>query len=257
MNPDDIVIMVMGVTGSGKSSFVQLLVDEDVDVGHSLEPYSAKKILELLIAARDKSLLLTIQKELVDDGLDLDNTSAGRELDKEIRQAVERLQVDMKRLREEVQEAQDADMKRAIEEQRKELQKQIDQAYESQKSMSITLEKLAEEKVEEERKRLDDLVKWETQRDKLKAEQKQNEDAHLSEKKRLLQELEKRPHQSDMARLEERMKHMEIQHKEDKAKDEKALHDLEEKIRKGKKQTSNGKRWRLFQKDKAPWFNVL
>ncbi|KAI8303892.1 hypothetical protein K4K61_006618 [Colletotrichum sp. SAR11_59] len=208
---------------------------------------SAKKILELLIAARDQSLLLTIQKELVDDGLDLDNTSAGRELDKEIRQAVERLQADMKRLREEAQEAQDADMKRAVEEQRKELQKQIDQAYESQRSMSITLEKLAEEKVEEERKRLDDLVKWETQRDKLKAEQKQSEDTHLSEKKRLLQELEKRPHQSDIARLEERMKYMEIQHKEDKAKDEKALHDLEEKIKKGKKQTSNGKRWRLFQ----------
>lgn len=40
---------------------------------------------------------------------------------------------------------------------------------------------------------------------------------------------------------------MEIQHQKDRAKDEKALMDVEENIKKGKKQTSNGKRWRLFQ----------
>ncbi|KAF6824169.1 hypothetical protein CPLU01_11016 [Colletotrichum plurivorum] len=208
---------------------------------------SAKRILQASIAARGRTLLLTIQKELVDDGLDLDYTSAGWELNREIRQAVEQLQVEMRRLREESREVRDADMQRLLEEQRNELQKQIDQALESQRSMNITLENLAAQKVEEERKRLNDLASWEMQRDKLKAQQKQKEDIHLEEKRRLLQELEKRPRQSDIARLKTRMKHMEIQHKKDRAKDQEALHDLDESIDRGRKEALNGNRWRLFQ----------
>ncbi|KAF6807901.1 hypothetical protein CMUS01_14012 [Colletotrichum musicola] len=200
---------------------------------HTGTAESAKEILQPLIAARYKGLLFTIQKELVDDGLDLDNTSAGRELNKEIGKAVEKLQVEMKRLREQSRETQNADMQSSLDEQRTELQKQVDQALESQRAMSITLEKLAREKLEEERKRLSDLANWEAQRDKLEAQQKQKENAHREEIGRLLQELEKRPHQSDVVRLEERMEDMEIQHKEDKANDQAALRDLDESIRNG------------------------
>lgn len=38
ISSDDIFIAVMGITGSGKSSFVNLLVADDVAVGHTLEP---------------------------------------------------------------------------------------------------------------------------------------------------------------------------------------------------------------------------
>jgi ATPase subunit of ABC transporter with duplicated ATPase domains len=34
---DDIVIAVMGVTGAGKSSFISLLSDEDIGIGHGLQ----------------------------------------------------------------------------------------------------------------------------------------------------------------------------------------------------------------------------
>lgn len=34
---DDVIIAVMGVTGSGKSTFISLLAQEEVKVGHSLE----------------------------------------------------------------------------------------------------------------------------------------------------------------------------------------------------------------------------
>jgi 50S ribosome-binding GTPase len=36
----DLIIMVMGMTGSGKSSFINLLSDQDVAVGHSLTSYT-------------------------------------------------------------------------------------------------------------------------------------------------------------------------------------------------------------------------
>lgn len=37
-SPNDIIIVIMGVTGSGKSTFVKLATgDEDVQVGHDLE----------------------------------------------------------------------------------------------------------------------------------------------------------------------------------------------------------------------------
>jgi signal recognition particle GTPase len=34
---DDIAILIMGVTGSGKSSFISRFTDDDVKIGHSLE----------------------------------------------------------------------------------------------------------------------------------------------------------------------------------------------------------------------------
>ncbi|KPI34877.1 uncharacterized protein AB675_2253 [Cyphellophora attinorum] len=36
INPDDIVIPVMGITGSGKSTFISLCTEEKVDIGHGL-----------------------------------------------------------------------------------------------------------------------------------------------------------------------------------------------------------------------------
>lgn len=36
-SPDDRLIAVMGVTGVGKSSFVQLFTEEPIGVGHDLE----------------------------------------------------------------------------------------------------------------------------------------------------------------------------------------------------------------------------
>lgn len=35
--PSDLIFMVMGVTGAGKSTFISLLTDEDVEVGHQLQ----------------------------------------------------------------------------------------------------------------------------------------------------------------------------------------------------------------------------
>lgn len=34
--PSDVVVAVMGMTGSGKSTFVSLCTNEDVEIGHDL-----------------------------------------------------------------------------------------------------------------------------------------------------------------------------------------------------------------------------
>lgn len=35
-SPEDVVIAVMGITGAGKSTFINHLVDQDVKIGHEL-----------------------------------------------------------------------------------------------------------------------------------------------------------------------------------------------------------------------------
>lgn len=37
LDPSDLIFMVMGVTGAGKSTFISLLTEEDVEVGHQLQ----------------------------------------------------------------------------------------------------------------------------------------------------------------------------------------------------------------------------
>jgi ABC-type multidrug transport system ATPase subunit len=34
---DDIIVAVMGVTGAGKSTFISLLSDEEIEIGHGME----------------------------------------------------------------------------------------------------------------------------------------------------------------------------------------------------------------------------
>lgn len=63
-------------------------------------------------------MFLSVQKELFDDVLDLEDTVAGWELDKDIRKSFEQWQVEVKRLREEAQEMQNADDQRVLNEQR-------------------------------------------------------------------------------------------------------------------------------------------
>ena len=41
--PNDLAVVVMGLTGSGKSAFIQLLVDQDVGIHHGLA--SCKRLL--------------------------------------------------------------------------------------------------------------------------------------------------------------------------------------------------------------------
>ena len=41
--PNDLAIAVMGLTGSGKSTFINLLVDQEVTIGHGL--VSCKRLL--------------------------------------------------------------------------------------------------------------------------------------------------------------------------------------------------------------------
>ena len=36
-SPDDTIIAVMGVTGAGKSTFISLLIEEEIGIGHDLQ----------------------------------------------------------------------------------------------------------------------------------------------------------------------------------------------------------------------------
>ena len=44
LSPQDIIIPIMGITGSGKSQFISLCTDEPVDIGHELysSPFSLR-----------------------------------------------------------------------------------------------------------------------------------------------------------------------------------------------------------------------
>lgn len=111
---------------------------------HYNTPESAKNIIDKL-ANHDKKFVTDLQKQLVDEGLTLDQTSAGKELQSELLKERERW---TKRL-EQVQ----ADMKAAIEENDKEMEKimreerdrytrMIEQAENKTTALRITMEGL-------------------------------------------------------------------------------------------------------------------
>jgi ABC-type thiamine transport system ATPase subunit len=49
--PGDVVIAVMGVTGSGKTTFVNYFADVEVEIGHGLEPCEYRLIAQSILVS--------------------------------------------------------------------------------------------------------------------------------------------------------------------------------------------------------------
>ncbi|KAG9660846.1 hypothetical protein KCU64_g2942, partial [Aureobasidium melanogenum] len=109
---------------------------------------SAMKVISYILDQR-KTTVLQIQRQMVDEGKSLIETSAGKELEKVLLQERERFEKRLKAAREEMEEAiQEGNRIAANEaaEQQEQLQKKITEAMQGAQELKISMEKLLEKK---------------------------------------------------------------------------------------------------------------
>ncbi|KAJ4189097.1 hypothetical protein NW767_011748 [Fusarium falciforme] len=115
---------------------------------------SAQSIVGKIIEVHDKAgeAVLKIQQEMVNEDKDLDETAAGREVQREIAAAKAQLQEEIKELREMQEDMIKQSNEKLAQEfatQRQAIEKQLRDANEAQASLKISLEALLEEKTAE------------------------------------------------------------------------------------------------------------
>ncbi|KAH0268569.1 hypothetical protein KCU91_g9311, partial [Aureobasidium melanogenum] len=109
---------------------------------------SAMKVISYILDQR-KTTVLQIQRQMVDEGKSLIETSAGKELEKVLLQERERFEKRLKAAREEMEEAiQEGNRIAANEaaEQQEQLQRKITEAMQGAQELKISMEKLLEKK---------------------------------------------------------------------------------------------------------------
>lgn len=202
-------------------------------VRHSGKRDSALEIIDSLIASRDPSMTMNIQREMVDDKLSLENTSAGREADKEIHKARERWQEEIKTVQKNYEAAlkdRDQQMTQMLKAQHDELQSKIEAATNAQQALKINLERLLEEKSAHYKKLQEQSLIAQRNQEAIIAKYEQQH-AQLSEKrkreKRLFDE-QKAQHEKQLRELQERSQAADRQKEQDfstKLEAEKRLHE--------------------------------
>jgi uncharacterized membrane protein len=133
---------------------------------------SAMNIITYILDQR-KRTILHIQREMVDEGKRLDETSAGQELERELLKQREVFEKRLREAQEEMQEALQEGNRKAIEEameQQARFQKKLDEAFKGSSELKITMKKLLEQKEVQYEKALQDL---ESERQRIHAESKQ------------------------------------------------------------------------------------
>jgi chromosome segregation ATPase len=102
---------------------------------HNNTPESARAILRKIL--KNEPLALKIQQELIEQGKDIGQTGAGAELNREIREVVERYERDLREL--------EKDMRKAMEEKDEESRKELE---EERRKMQEEMEKLRKDSTE-------------------------------------------------------------------------------------------------------------
>ena len=125
---------------------------------------SALRIVDHLMQMREKhgSFVLTIQKELVDEKKDLDATSAGKELRKEIDKATAQYRKKLDSLKSDHEDAmkrRDAETARILEGQRRDFEEKLAEADEAQQQLRVDMERLSAEKTAEYERLLAEVEK--------------------------------------------------------------------------------------------------
>jgi hypothetical protein len=132
---------------------------------------SAMNIITYILDQR-KRTILQIQRQMIDEGKRLDETSAGQELEKELLNQREVFERRLREAHEEMQEAIEEGNRKAIEdsvEQQARFQKKLDEALEGSSELKITMEKLLEQKEFQYEKARQDL---ESEKQRIRAESK-------------------------------------------------------------------------------------
>ncbi|KAI9784187.1 MAG: hypothetical protein M1839_002693 [Geoglossum umbratile] len=126
---------------------------------HTGDRHSAMNIIAHLVNRRTTTLL-NIQREMANEGLPLDETEAGRELDGEIirqREHFNKMMRDNQAKLEEALQKKDDERARELAEQQEELKQRIDAAQKSRDELRVDMEKLFQEKDAEFRKAMEEL----------------------------------------------------------------------------------------------------
>lgn len=165
---------------------------------------SALEIVNHLIQMREKkgNFVLTIQKELVDEKKDLDATSAGKELRKEIDKATAQYRKRLDSLKADHDEAmkrRDEEMLKILDGQRREFEEKLAEADQAQEQLRIDMERLSAQKTAEFQRVLAEVER----------QKKQTEDL-LNKKADELKKLH-RQREADAAMAREERKHYEQQ----------------------------------------------
>lgn len=223
---------------------------------------SAQSIVGKIIEVHDKAgeAVLKIQQEMVNEDKDLDETAAGREVQREIAAAKAQLQEEMKELREMQEEMIKQSNEKLAQDfatQRQAIEKQLRDANEAQASLKISLETLLEEKTaeyeemlkraQEEQRRMAEALK-EKEADIRRAQQERAEDEKMfreaqaqyaEEVKELARKIEQQQREAERQRreYEERQRRMEEERKREeeeerqRAEEEQRAKEVEEKKR--------------------------
>lgn len=158
---------------------------------------SAMDILRAIIKRRNKTeapTFVQVQKEMVDDKLSLEDTSAGQQVNAKIEQERIKLQKDLEKAKKEMEESKrehDERMASFYKKKQEELEAKLARGYQDQEEMKVKLEELQEQQVRqiEEAHRELDRMRAELQEERDENERKRREAQRLDPRDPRTQEL--------------------------------------------------------------------
>ncbi|KAI9693202.1 MAG: hypothetical protein M1822_005198 [Bathelium mastoideum] len=231
-------------------------------VRHTGERESALKIVNELVELYMPGgpVVLDIQREMVDNNVSLEDTAAGREVGKEMREARERFQAQIRDLQSRYDEALKAKEGQIAEEllkHRKDSEDKLQKVDDATKGLQISLDRLAKEKEAEYNKLLQQLdeqqkqnkqlmLSYEEKSQQLKSERQKEEGRHGEQQRQLEKRLaeaegrirdvgkkydnEATERTEDQARLAKLQKDMEARFREEQAERQHEIEELQNKM---------------------------
>lgn len=175
---------------------------------------TAHRIVEHLLLARSRHgvVALKIQRELVDEGKRLVNTSAGQEVNRELSELRETMERELRRIAEDSKEAmasKDAEWQETLLEQRLELERQRLVAEKSQEALKVDFQRLLAETDAKYRSRIDSMLE-----ELRKAEDEMQRVQQLSEEKdQAVNALEARMRSAETAQEKEELRERIVEEK--------------------------------------------
>lgn len=175
---------------------------------------TAHRIVEHLLLARSRHgvVALKIQRELVDEGKRLVNTSAGQEVNRELSELRETMERELRRIAEDNKEAmasKDAEWQETLLEQRLELERQRLVAEKSQEALKVDFQRLLAETDAKYRSRIDSMLE-----ELRKAEDEMHRVQELSEEKdQMVNALEARMRSAETAQEKEELRERIVEEK--------------------------------------------
>jgi hypothetical protein len=187
-------------------------------VRHTGDRKSALEIVDYLVSLA-KPVRLTIQRQLVDEDMLLEDTDAGQKYEKELNHLKKLHQGQLRQIKDGYEQAikdRDTELAEILEQQRRDLEGKLKAAAEKQDELKVNLEQLAQEKADQFNRLLGTLEEEQQKTAKLVADReadlKRFEDER--EKDRISRQETEDRYKRDREALEDKLKGLEKEHKE-------------------------------------------